>query len=189
MNKTLSIVTGVLGFFLGLILVRVPYLTLDSDVNIIDLANLVALIVLTIVIPVILNSRLDNKKNHKELLILEVTALCESLFEINESIIKMNGNTPTRDQFNSIINLFKRANGHMNQICEEVSSIGDKNSMEKCKKFQEGIKIYWDVVTGDEGIKIQNFMISAGFIWKQSKRYDDLVRAARSLRFEINRIV
>lgn len=183
------VIAGIVGFFIGICIVRVPYLSLDPQINIVDVANLLAVIVLAFMIPVILSVRLDSKKAHKELLIIEVSTLCENLLSINNLIATMAGKTPSRDEFNQVLNLFKRARNQMSQIDIEVAALNDKASLQKCQKLSDDLSFYWSSVTGNDGIKTANFIVSPAFIWKQVAKYENVIKVARALKFEINRVL
>lgn len=189
MKYIYAILIFICGVFLGACIVRVPFLTLDPQINIVEVANLLAVIVLAFMIPIILSVRLDSKKAHKELLIIEVSTLCENLLNINNLIATMAGKTPSRDEFNQVVSLFKRARSQMSQIDTEVAALNDKSSLQKCRKLSDDLSVYWSSVTGNDGIKTTNFIVSPAFIWKQVAKYENAIKVARTLKFEINRVI
>lgn len=181
--KTCVLIAGI---YIGTAFIHVPYFELDKDVNIIELGNFIAIPMLALLIPIFLTKKLDDKKCSKDLLISELKVLCESLSEINVSVKNLSGRAPDRDEFRNIMSDFKSIRVHFNFIKEESKRLKSSSVELQIKDVNTKIEGYWKMVTGDEGIKIQNFRASQKFIWKQSLEHDLVARETKKLMFTIN---
>ena len=80
---------------------------------------------------------------------------------------------------------FKNIKSQVSRINNQVESFDDKSISDIAKSLQENISIYWEYVTGDDGIKPNKYTISNGFIYRQDSKCQVVLGSARELKFKI----
>lgn len=174
------------GIYIGTTFIHIPYFKLDEEVNIIELGNLITIPILALLIPMLLTKNLDVKKCSKDLLISELKIFCESLSKIDLSVQQLAGRSPTTDEFRNILSNFKSARIHFSFIKEQAQGLNSSEVKMQTEYISTKLEGYWMMVTGNEGIKIKNFIASQKFIWKQSVTHTIVAREAKKLMFTIN---
>ena len=182
----LSAIILVAGVYLGLIIQKIPYLTLNPQVDVVALGNLIFVVILSILVPIFVTTRMNNSRIKKDMLIEELRYFSKSL-ELTSNLLEANiDKTPTKIVFTQVLGSFKKAR----QIFKVIDEQLDKKSSEKIlvtkSELDKTLMTYWKFVTGDDGIKMNNYKVTASFFWKQSCKFDDTARVARQLIFLIN---
>jgi hypothetical protein len=175
-----------LGCFIGLSIVRVPYIELNPEVDLVAVWNLLIVIILAFLIPNILTSKLDNKRCEKNLLINELDILCNDIKEINKILNSLHDQTPSRTQFTQILQVFKKARNHLTLISDRIALFNNSKTNQYKLDLDNQLTLYWESVTGDNGLNCKKFIVTSPFLWKQSTNYDKTSILIRQLKFTIN---
>lgn len=186
-NIALGAIILIAGAYFGFTIQRIPFLTLNPQVDIVALGNLVFVVLLSILIPIFVTTRMNNNRIKKDMLIEELRLFCESL-ELTSNLVEANiGKTPTKIDFTKVLGSFKKARQNFNVINEQLDKKSNKKILVTKRKLDESLMVYWKFVTGDDGIKMNDYIVTPSFYWKQSCKFDDTARVARQLIFLINK--
>jgi hypothetical protein len=181
-----SFILLIVGGYLGTLIQKIPYITLNPMVDIIGLGNLIFVICLTILIPIFVTTRMDNDRSRKDMLIDELKIFCDFLESVSEALETSIGQTPNKDIYTKVLSSFKKARQTFSVISEQLDETPNKELLEQKVKLENYLELYWLFVTGDGGIKMSNYTLTSTFYWKQSSKFDDTTRSARQLKFLIN---
>lgn len=175
------------GFILGKIVVDIPYLSLDTEVGIGDIANSIIAVVVAVLIPISLSPILSNKRAIKDFLINEVKDCTDFLTSIKTLIddmsIKNNKINEDRIKINSMI---------ARDLGMKIGSIADQletSFKNKCPKLTNNLREryneYWREVTGGE-LMSQDFEFNLIFKSMHDKNYSKLQATLKKAIHEIN---
>lgn len=178
-----------IGFIIGVIVVKAPLLKFDTEVNLVDLGNLLSVVCLAFLIPWLVNVKMDNKRIAKDLLMSDVANFCENLALIDQMLESLIGKQPTKEDCNKLNGQFKKVRSQLGGIETALKDLEARDAMFRLAGIKEKTTAYWEYVTGKSGVKPQNFLVNPGFLWRQSTRCEAITQDARTLKFEINRII
>lgn len=173
-------VTGVgLTFF---VISELPELTLNREVNLLDLCSAFLVFALAVAVPYLISHPNDRIKSEKVLLIDEISVLSEFLSQIDALLSDARSRSLTQDEFNRILNLFKKSRMQLSFVKQNSSRFGVITT----KNMRTFLDSYQDVVTGNKGAKPEGFVVTDHFLLYQSVVYDRAAREARRLKFDVN---
>lgn len=190
MNRTyvLAIFIFIFGTFLGLSITRVPFLTLNSDIDIIEVGNLLFLIFLSFIIPLFITKRMDNDRIQKDMLIGEVNIFCSHLDVVDNALEAKLSEELDQEGYKKILSSLKKSRQSLELLKEQLIEMSSKK-LESDISSLEGLSVeYWKFLTGDDGVKPQSFVVKSRFIWKQKNLLGTITRNARNLGFKINNL-
>jgi hypothetical protein len=174
------------GVYMGLLFDRVPYLTLNPSVSVVELGNLIFMIALAIIIPLTLTYRVDNFKSKKALLASDMKQYCTIVQSISELIPADKGEVVSEELRVKINFLFKKGRAELRAFNDEINKL-------KCNKLNEQVSCieskftdYWEYVTGNEGVGSDK--LDDGFFWKQEGLSSLVQREVRKVMFILNEL-
>lgn len=176
----------IIGLYLGLLVNRVPYLTLSKEIDIIELANLTAMILLAITLPTLLNNKLDDKRCAKNLIIQELDVFCGTTESIMDALTSNDGNKLEQKDFGIILSNFKRSSSHLASIINQINGLSTNESLSTIDDIDNQLYLFRDGVTGNKGIKPNGFLVTRPFISRQQLIHDEILSTLRNLKFQVN---
>jgi hypothetical protein len=190
MNKyyVLGVFTFIFGIFLGLSITRVPFLTLKSDIDIVSIGNLLFLIFLSFIIPLFITKRMENDRVQKDMLIAEINIFCFHIDVVGDTLESNLSKVLDSNGYKKILSSLKKSRQSLELINEQSVEL----SAQKLDLEISSLKLlsaeYWELLTGDSGVKKERFTVKSSFVWRQNKLLGSLTRSARKLGFKINNI-
>jgi hypothetical protein len=187
-NHVLGGFIFIFGTFLGLSITRVPFLTLNSDVDIIEIGNLIFLIFLSFIIPLFITKRMDNDRVQKDMLIEEVAIFCSHLEIVNDVLEVKLSKELDQEGYKKILSSLKKSRQSFELLKEQLVEVSPNKLDTDVSSLEELLEGYWEFLTGDSGVKPQCYVVKSTFIWKQNKLLGSINRNARKLGFKINNL-
>lgn len=185
-TKTISLIFKILlfigGLIIGYVLKHYPYLTLDKDVNIIDLAMLVATIAIAFMIPIYIQKFIEDSKGVKASLVEELKELVILISSIKRIITDShaNGSFAVKDR-DDILFVIYEAELKITSI-EEQFKIAYES---KCEEFANALKGflygYQDYLTGGEMMLSSFIKIDDRFYRENSTEYSKIETGIKTL--------
>lgn len=174
------------GVYIGAFHARLPLLTLNHEVDILEAGNLFAVLALAIIVPFAITSKLDIKRSEKDLLIEEIAVFSKELELLENYICSLENKQVSRNETQKVQSLFKRLGEHLTSITGQFTNIKNPVVIEEFSKLRKQLTNYWICVTGDNGLKPTGFQWSNSFYLRQSREYNKIAAHARRLKFAIN---
>lgn len=180
----LNIFLVFIGLSIGMFIERVPYLTLDKNVNVVAAMNLLFMAGLAILIPSLLTRKIDNHRCKKNLLISEIELLNSISKEVQVIIESSAGNVFSTADIKNIKYLCKKLKGQFSLLKSQTDNLGNDNVNKQVLEMEKDINNYWEVVTGDACPLTSP--VTPAFIWNQDRQFNRLSKGMSLLKFMIN---
>lgn len=160
-----------IGVVIGLMIDNMPFITLEREVGLGDVANFLLVIVLAIVIPVFLNTWLDGERHIKNHLIDEIKDCLSELKLIKQKIDTCNISQKTEEQDRrKILSKISCFEMKIDSTIKQLKT-SFKNSSSKIREdLYPECREYWKEITGGE-LMNEKFKISQSFCKNHNKAY------------------
>lgn len=180
------IVAFILGIFLDRIFLDFPYLKLDPQVNVLDIANLIVTIVIAFMIPFFINKLIEEKRGLKTFIIDELKCLIEIISKvktiINDAHTKGVFEAKDRD---CIIYTFHEAELKVVSIKEQLNVIFEDDCDHICTNLTELLFTYKDYVTGGELMTSSFTTVNEHFYRENNTQHSKIETGLKKLIHEI----
>lgn len=184
---TIAFVLIIIGIVIGLMIDSMPFITLEKEFGFGDIANFLLALVLAIVIPVSLNTWLDNERHIKDHLIDEIKDCISELKLIKQKIddcnISKKFEEQDRREMLSKISCFEMK---ISSVRNQLKSSFKRSSSEICEDLYPKYIEYWIELTGGE-LMNKDFKISYSFCKNHNRAYLKIEGYLKSCIHVINR--
>ena len=180
------LVVLLVGIFLGTLLIHLPYLSLDEEVNFIELANFILVFCLAILAPMYIDRKRSDHRSAKDLLIEDVQDFISALSHLNQMLNASVGEPVDRDFFIKVNLSIKNARQDFAEIAENSREINCVSLEEVVSEVDQKLSSYWNVLTGDDGLKPNNSRLKRSLVNRQDRDFEKLKRLTKRLKFTIN---
>ena len=185
-NITAVALSAIIAFYLGTTAIHIPYLQLSPQINLVDLANVLLVLVLAVIIPTSLTRKIDDHRCEKNLIISEIDIFCSAVNEIDELIKSLINKSNSPENFTNVNSRFKSCRQHFSTIQEQVDPRFGVAASKQLDRLSLEIQECWEFITGDSGLKPNRSKITAPFFWRSHSKIQSTLRESRKLKFLIN---
>ena len=185
-NFIYGVLLVIAGIYIGAFHARLPLLTLNHEVDILEAGNLFAVLALAIIVPFAITTKLDIKRSEKDLLIEEISVFSKELEILETYICSLENEEVSTNETQKVQSLFKRLGEHLTSLTGQFTNIKNPVVKGEFSNVRTQLKNYWNCVTGDNGLKPTGFQWSNSFYLRQSREYNKIAAHARRLKFAIN---
>jgi hypothetical protein len=134
-----------LGFSLGLVssllLLNFGLITIATEIDVVDLANLLIVIVLTLAIPLFISPHTDYAKQSIDIAIGEINSYLLMVEEIRDWLCNLSNSVLTPDDYRKAIFSFKKLRQHLKVLEKEISRI--PSTPESLVQVKENLNEFW----------------------------------------------
>lgn len=186
-DVVVAIVFVLFGMVLGFMVNNAPYLTLDLATKPIELINLVVVVLVAILVPKWLTSRVNDRRAKKDLLISEFE---EFMVLLDSRTIALSCIENFKDnRYDELIELnkfIKNSRAMIRMIKNQLKSLTSTSNLICISEFETKLDEYWRYTTGDNGLMASES--SPSFCRKQSHLAHKLRYLAKTSKFVINEL-
>lgn len=186
-RNTIFVIIFIFGFTAGLIKNDIPFFSVNGEVGITDLANLILTIVVAFLIPLSLSPIITNKRTIKDFLINETKNCIDFLISIKsiieENSLKNEDSDDAKKRINYMISTGLGAK--ISSLTEQLNTSFKKQSYKDIRNIDENYKEYWQEITGGE-LMSNDFKFDIKFCLSHDKGYRKIESCLKKIIHNIN---
>lgn len=159
-----------IGVFIGVLINNVPYFTFSNEVGFGDIANIAIAVALAVIIPSVLERKLNNTRYIKDFLIDEVGKIIQEAEGIKELVDQCASGEITTDIKRGIIRRDENIDHGIISLIEQLNLVFPKKSKGICDDLTDEAVLYWDAISGGN-LMNDAFRVDDSFIKKHDRAF------------------